>query len=174
MANKQTDLNTMINFWAHMLDESFNKNEIASLAHPSNKDEKFKVEDVFSAEANAKLDTDKALEDFLSSIWPEWEDYFRKGVEEVIEVEGAQKDVDDWDEWKISIADLNGGYENCKSMLFDDLFNDFTGVECSLKELLDMELEKLAETEYDLNTLENFGTCTYRGHYHTGGYYPDH
>jgi hypothetical protein len=92
---------------------------------------------------------------FLCKIWPTWEKYFINAVSKYIEVEGERKDVDDWDIWKISIEDLNGGYINCKSILFENIVNDF---ECSyigsLKDMIDLCIEKLTNTTYDISTLE--------------------
>lgn len=166
--------NNQIHFWAHMLDESFTDDFTVKL--PKDENEKFKFGEVFTADVYSKFDTDEAFNDFLCKIWPKWEEYFYNAISETIEVEGEQTDVDDWDVWKISIEDLNGGYDQCVSILFEKLGNgsiqdDYIG---SLKDIIDICVEDLADTEYDMSTLKRYGSLKHKGQYRTGGYYPDH
>lgn len=165
--------NNQIHFWAHMLDESFVDEFTVKL--PKNENEKFKFGDVFTDDVYSKLDTDEEFNKFLCKIWPKWEDYFYSAVSEIIEVEGKRTDVDEWDEWAISIKDLNGGYDKCVSILFEKLGDgsikdDYIG---SLKNIIDACVEDLAD-EYDISTIERNGQLIHKGQYHTGGYYPDY
>lgn len=163
-----------IHFWAHMLDESFTNHFDEKL--PKDENEKFKFGEVFTTDVFSKYDSDETFNDFLCKIWPKWEEYFQMAISENIEVEGAQIDVDDWDKWTISIEDLNGGYDQCLSILFEKFGNGSIKDDyiCSLKDIIDMCVEELADTEYDMSTLEKYGELIYKGHYRTGGYYPDH
>lgn len=165
-------LDNQIYFWAHMLDESFIND--FNIKMPKNENEKFKYCEVFTDEVCFTFDTDH-INDFLCKIWPNWEKYFKDSIAEVIEVKGERTDVDDWDEWKISIEDLNNGYDNCKSLLFEKLLEQFPcNYVGSLKDMIDFCVDELAESEYDMRTLNKYGQLLHKGHHRTGGYYPDY
>ena len=97
-----------------MLDESFNKmseeEKIESKTLPKDENTKFKFGDVFTSD----LDTNDKVLDIFDAIWPKWYDYFSStiGREKDLELEGRQRDVDDWDVWRISVEDCYDGIEN--------------------------------------------------------------
>lgn len=159
-------LDAQIYYWAHMLDESLKEDNIGNTYLPKDENEKFKYSDIFTKELIDSLDTDKSMEDFLISIWPKWKEYFKDAIQDEIEFDGARTSDDDWDTWKITIQNLNGGYDKCESILFDNLTDDtffdqnYIG---SLKDMFDIIIEKLAEAESDFSTIEDYGYMSHKG-----------
>ena len=164
--------------WAHMLDESFSKTNSSEATTeniiPKDENTKFKFEDVFTD----SLDSDEKVEQMFDAIWPKWYDYFINTVnkEKDLELEGRRRDVDDWDVWRISVADCYGGVEKMIELMFDDLYGRWdNSKETTLKEIIDAEIERLVEEARDnisIDELEERGVCIYKGHMHWGGHYP--
>ena len=123
-----------------MLDESFNKmseeEKIESKDLPKDENTKFKFGDVFTSD----LDTNDKVLEIFDAIWPKWYDYFSStiGREKDLELEGRQRDVDDWDVWRISVEDCYDGIENMANIMFEDIFETYADdAETTLKEIID-------------------------------------
>lgn len=169
----------MIEHWAHMLDEAFDKEALDGKKEkvlPKDQNEKFKFNEVFPP-----IDAMNAeeIEHIFDAIWPKWLDYFNDEVDktEEIDITGAQRDVDDFDEWKIKIEDVYGNVDGMVDNMFKNLEEThmYDNETMTLKELIDSELERMAESapEYcDPDTLKDHGRCVYRGKLHWGGRYP--
>lgn len=173
-------LNNPILYWAHMLDESFDKRserEKAEQTNPLPKDEntKFKIGDVFTDDVLNEKDGVKKIFD---AIWPEWYDYFEDKIDkcERLEVNGLQRDVDDWDVWEINVEDCWISVENMADLMMEHVADEWNENEvATLKEIIDCEIAKFCESapdECDIDTLERKGTRIYKGTRHSGGYYP--
>lgn len=114
----------------------------------------------------------------FDTIWPKWYDYFINTVdkEKDLELYGRRRDVDDWDVWRISVADCYGGVEKMIELMFDDLYGRWdNSKETTLKEIVDAEIEHLVEEAGDnisIDELEDRGVCIYKGSMHWGGHYP--
>lgn len=171
-------MNDAVDFWAHMLDESFDKRSESEKIEQANslpKDEntKFKIGDVFTLDVIEEKD---GVEKVLDAIWPKWYDYFVNEIDkcEPLELEGARRDVDDWDVWKINVEDCWGGVENMVELMMEHISDEWDENKVTtLKDLIDYEIEVFCEQaaeECDLETLEREGTCIYRGRMHWGGY----
>ena len=171
-----------VNFWAHMLDEAFDKSstgdEPASNSAPLPKDEdtKFKLSDVFTDDV-AKAEN--GVEKVLDAIWPKWFEYFDDAVEKKprLSIEGQQRDVDDWDVWEIDVVDCYGDVNNMADLMIEHITDGDLDMSktMSLRELVDAEIERMCdEASPSLDTLKQHGRLTYRGTYKTGGHYPDH
>ena len=123
-----------------MLDESFNEmskeEKIESKVLPKDENTKFKFGDVFTSD----LDTNDKVLEIFDAIWPKWYDYFSStiGREKDLELEGRQRDVDDWDVWRISIEDCYDGIENMVHIMFEDIFEIYAdNTETTLKKIID-------------------------------------
>ena len=165
--------------WAHMLDEAFDKRSDAEknkdAALPSGKDAKFDFTTVIPDGMSAE-DIEKTFDE----IWPDWFEYLDASINSLpaLELEGQQRDVDDWDVWKIEVANVyKGGSDTFADLVIDDIQERWHGKTTSLKEIIDTELERLVEeipNEIELQALEDRGECIHKGSYHTGGYYPSY
>ena len=175
----KTDSN--IEFWAHMLDEAFdkrsdNEKKAAEADMPADENTKFKIGEVFTDDIVDSEDIEKVFD----KIWPNWYGYFTDKVEKhpMLKIEGERKDVDDWDVWEISLKDCYHGIDSMVDLMFDDLFGRWPdNKETTLKEIIDTEFERLLEKAQageacDLEHLEQHGYCIHKGCMHYGGYYP--
>ena len=171
-------IDEQIEKWAHMLDESFNKmseeEKIESKALPKDENTKFKFGDVFTSD----LDTNDKVLEIFDAIWPKWYDYFSStiGREKDLELEGRQRDVDDWDVWRISVEDCYDGIENMVHIMFEDIFETYADdAETTLKEIIDDQISRFIDGAADnisTDELEEKGVCIYKGRMHWGGRYP--
>ena len=167
----------MIESWAHMLDEAFDKpiGEVdESLKMPKDENEKFRFGDVFIED----LIDDESFENKFDEIWPNWLGYFQDKLDKFdkLRIEGTQRDVDDWDVWEIRLEDCFGGIDRMVDMMFDDFYGRWNDNDVkSLKEIIDTEFERLAEeaqSNCDPDYLEKYGKLIHKGKMHWGGYYP--
>lgn len=168
---------TMIENWAHMLDEAFDKsiddkNEKSIM--PKDENEKFRFGDVFVDDS----ESDESIENKFDEIWPKWIDYFEDKVDKLdtLKLEGRRRDVDDWDVWEIKVEDCYDGFDGMVDMMFDDFYGRWKDDDVkSLKEIIDFELDRLieeAQNNCELDQLETHGKLLHKGQMHWGGYYP--
>ena len=163
-------------YWAHMLDESFNEGQVPEAVMPKDENTKFKFGEVFTDD----IETNEGIEKVFDEIWPGWLDYFTNEVEkkDCLELQGRQRDVDDWDVWKVRVEDMYNGIDGMADAMFEDLYERWdAGKTTTLKEVVDTEIERLVDSiadGYDIGTLEANGQLIWKGHKHYGGPYPEH
>lgn len=176
-----TDINRQVQYWAHMLDESFGDQNDNNISLPKGKDAKFVVKNVFPDQMFKDDSTEnlkKVLERF-TQIWPDWEKEINDYLNTDQEIDGRQIDVDDFDVWKIYPAQFFNE-EDVANLLYDVLAGneakEFQDKETTASEIIDVVCELLDEklSNIDLSEIEDKGQCIWRGTYKTGGYYPDH
>lgn len=165
-----------IGYWAHMLDEAFDKRsdaeKLADTGLPEDENVKFTFGDVFPE----GIDLDDA-EKTLSTVWPKWRDYLEDKIDRTpaIEVEGQQRDVDDWDLWKIDPIKCFDSVDTMIDIAVELLPESFTLDETvTMKSVVDRLCEILVDNagEYcDLDRLQDYGQCIYEGHPGRSYYY---
>lgn len=154
----------MIDFWAHMLDESFRKMDSERL-YPKDENEKFKFGDVFTPDV---LENQKKLEEVLGTIWPNWDAYVEDEAYESpdLSVSWDQTAPDDYDVYKISTVDCYGGIENVVQAFLDNLDEIDKNKTYSLKEIVDLALDMTFENALDSisdRKIREYGTRIYKG-----------
>lgn len=109
-----------------------------------------------------------------------FEDVYAQYIsDEAVQVDGQQRDVDDFDVWEVNFNNAIGidAFADAALDRLTDELEHVVGREVTdmqLKKIVDQVFSEVAEHLEDNVDIEQAGICVYKGKYHTGGYYPDH